>query len=203
MTTNLSRLYDTNAEAHRVVASLENAGIPSADISLIANGGEGSETISDAADGASTGAGVGAAVGGGAGLLAGLGLMAIPGVGPVVAAGWIAATLTGAVAGAATGAAAGGIVGALSDDGVDKRDAHVYAESIRRGGSVVLVKTSEMNRTVAQSVLDRSTAVKVSDRRSIYEGEGWNGFDNLGGPYVPGNPGNLGNRETTQRPRAM
>jgi uncharacterized membrane protein len=184
MTTNLSRLYDTNAEAQRVVADLKNAGVPDGDISLIANHGEGSETMTDTASAASTGAGLGAAVGGGAGLLAGLGIMAIPGVGPIVAAGWMAATLTGVVAGAATGAAAGGIVGAFTDNGVDTQDAHVYAESIRRGGSMVLVKTDEMRRAVAETVLDRHTSVTVADRRSMYEGEGWEGFDEKRGPYT-------------------
>lgn len=185
MTTNLSRLYDTNAEAQRVITDLKNAGIPESDISLIANSGENAETISDAAEGASTGAGLGAAVGGGAGLLAGLGVMAIPGVGPVVAAGWMAATLTGLVAGAVTGAAAGGIVGALTDSGVDESDAHVYAESIRRGGSLVLVKTSDLHQAVAKNVLDRHSSVALSDRRSTYEGEGWSRFDDKRGPYSP------------------
>lgn len=185
MTTNLSRLYDTHAEAQRVVMDLRNAGIPEDDISLIANGGEGSETMTDAADGASTGAGVGAAVGGGAGLLAGLGVMAIPGVGPVVAAGWMAATLTGLVTGAVTGAAAGGIVGALTDSGIDERDAHVYAESVRRGASLVVVRTSDGNRAAAEMALDRHSSVGISERRSAYEGEGWTAFDDKRGPYTP------------------
>jgi hypothetical protein len=185
MTTNLSRLYDTNAEAQRVMAELKNAGIPGDDISLIANGEDGSEVTTDVAEGASTGAGLGAAVGGGAGLLAGLGVMAIPGVGPIVAAGWMAATLTGLVAGAVTGAAAGGMVGALTNSGVDERDAHVYAESIRRGGAMVIVKTGEMNRGVAEAVLDRHASVPVADRRSAYEDEGWDGFDEKRGPYMP------------------
>src|SRR6185369_6616916 len=79
---------------------------------------------------AGAGAGVGAAVGGTAGLLAGLGLMAIPGVGPVVAAGWLVSTL----AGAAAGGLAGSVVGALTQAGVSKEDADVYAEGLRRGG---------------------------------------------------------------------
>ncbi len=185
MTTNISRLYDTNAEAQRVKDELKSAGIPSDDISVIANGTPGYESASEAAESATTGAGVGAALGGGAGLLTGLGVMAIPGVGPIVAAGWMAATLTGLVAGAATGAAAGGIVGALTDSGVDERDAHVYAESLRRGGSMIIVKSSEMNRGVAETVLDRHISVRVADRRVAYEDGGWDGFDENGGPYTP------------------
>ena len=184
MTTNLSRLYDTNAEAQRVLSALHSAGIPEDDISLVANQGEGAEAMPDAGNGAGTGAGVGAAVGGGAGLLAGLGMLAIPGVGPVVAAGWMAATLTGLVAGAATGAAAGGIVGALTDNGVDERDAHVYAEGVRRGGSLVLVKTDDVHRAQAETILDQHGSVALTERRSMYEGEGWKSFDQQAGPYA-------------------
>jgi uncharacterized membrane protein len=185
MTTNLSRLYDTNEEAQRVTTELTTAGIPGDDVSVIANGTSGFEPMTETAASTTAGASVGAALGGGAGLLAGLGVMAIPGVGPIVAAGWMAATLTGLVAGAVTGAAAGGMVGALTDSGVDERDAHVYAESIRRGGAMVIVKTGEMNRGVAEAVLDRHTSVPVDDRRSTYEDEGWDGFDEKRGPYIP------------------
>ena len=89
------------------------------------------------------GAGIGAAVGGIGGLLAGLGLIAIPGIGPVVAAGWLAATAAGAAGGALVGAAAGGLVGALTQAGVPENDAHVYAEGIRRGGTLVTAKVDE------------------------------------------------------------
>ena len=78
-------------------------------------------------------------IGGAAGLLAGLGLMAIPGVGPVVAAGWLVSTLTGAVAGGATG----GVIGALTQAGISKEDADVYAEGLRRGGAVVSARVAD------------------------------------------------------------
>lgn len=47
------------------------------------------------------------------------------------------------VAGAAVGGAAGGIVGALTDSGIDERDAHVYAEGVRRGGTLVVAKVND------------------------------------------------------------
>jgi hypothetical protein len=191
MTTNISRLYDTNAKAQLVMADLKTAGIPDDDISLIANSGEGAESMPDAAEGAASGAGIGAAVGGGAGLLTGLGIMAIPGVGPIVAAGWIAATMTGLVAGAVTGAAAGGIVGALTDNGVDERDAHVYAEAIRRGGSLVLVRTDDERRMAVENVLDRHAPVALAERRTMYEGEGWKGFDAKSEPYARTDAGSV------------
>ena len=102
----ISRVYDTYAQARNAVGAVEAAGIPSADISIVANKYV-SEQYADvddaskASEGAGTGAGIGGVVGGGAGLLAGLGMLAIPGLGPVVAAGWLAALAVGAVAGAA------------------------------------------------------------------------------------------------------
>ena len=97
----------------------------------------------DRAEAAGAGAGVGAAVGGTAGLLAGLGLMAIPGVVPGVAAGWPVATL----AGAAAGGVAGSVVGALTQAGVSKEDADIYAEVLRRGGAVVSARVPDADAT--------------------------------------------------------
>jgi hypothetical protein len=138
MTVTISRLYDTYAEAEAAVRRLETAGVPHANISILANNSDSwfntdkkvdrdRDGVDDRAEGAGKGAGIGAGVGGTAGLLAGLGLLAIPGLGPVVAAGWLAATAVGAAAGAATG----GIVGALTQAGVSEEDAHSYAEGVR------------------------------------------------------------------------
>ena len=129
MTRTITRSYDSYTIAAEVVEKLETAGIPASDISLVGRNERGEE--SNAAEGAGIGAGVGGA--------AGLGMLAIPGIGPVVAAGWLAATAAGAVA----GAAAGGLVGSFMSAGVDEEEAHYYAETVRRGGSVVSVKTSE------------------------------------------------------------
>lgn len=128
-------LFDDYGDAREAVSDLEAAGVPSDDISIVANniGDRYSTDGSNAAEGAGTGAGLGAAGGGVVGLLTGLGLMAIPGVGPVVAAGWLASTAAGAAAGAIAGGAAGGLIGALTESGVDEEDAHVYAEGVRRG----------------------------------------------------------------------
>ncbi|MGT2480417.1 hypothetical protein ACU4GR_19815 [Methylobacterium oryzae CBMB20] len=102
----LTALFDDYDAAAGAVDRLEAAGIPHADISIIANRNEPAAPPRapgtavprpvDTADSAGTGATVGTVLGGGAGLLAGLGLLAIPGLGPVVAAGWLVATVTGA-----------------------------------------------------------------------------------------------------------
>jgi hypothetical protein len=139
----LTALFDEYEAAAQVVDDLEAAGIPHADISIVANrpgsdaaappAGRAARHPADAADGAGTGATVGTVLGGGAGLLAGLGLLAIPGLGPVIAAGWLVAAVTGA----GVGAAAGGLIGGLTGAGLSEGDAETYAEGVRRGGTLV------------------------------------------------------------------
>lgn len=121
--------------------------------------------------------GVGAVVGGAGGLLAGLGMLAIPGVGPVVAAGWLVSTLAGAATGAVAGGAAGGIIGSLTDAGVDEDDAHVYAEGIRRGSTLVSARVEDDQAIIAQAIINDSAPVDVSARRARYREEGWERFD--------------------------
>jgi len=185
MTKTVTGLFDTYSDATSAVDQLKVAGIPDSDISIVSNNTDGryTDNDSDAAEGAGTGAGIGAAVGGVGGLLTGLGIMAIPGVGPVVAAGWLAATAAGALTGAVVGGAAGGIVGALTESGVDERDAHVYAEGVRRGGTLVTAKVADARASEAEAILQRSNWVDLPARRTAYSGEGWTSFDDKADPY--------------------
>ena len=180
--TTVSRVYDTYAEARDAVTAVEASGVPTSDVSLVANKYV-SEKYADVHEvsGPATGAGIGGVVGGGAGLLAGLGLLAIPGLGPVVAAGWLAATAVGAVAGAATG----GIVGALVGAGVSEKDAHVYSESVRRGGTLVSVRTKDEDASRVQAILDRYKPIDPALRGAEYRKEGWKTFDPKAPPYKP------------------
>ena len=151
------RLYDSFEAAGVAVRNLEAAGIPPEDISLIADNSDDwyrddAGRVDDRPEGASAGAGVGAAVGGGAGLLAGLGVLTIPGIGPVIGAGWLAATAAGAVAGAATG----GIIGSLLGADVTEANARLYEDGVRKGGSLVSVRTSAVNTAELEGILDRS-----------------------------------------------
>lgn len=177
-----TKVYDSYAQAESSVRDLESAGIPSADISLIANKYV-SEQYADVSDvsATSTGAGLGTAVGGGAGFLAGVGLLAIPGLGPVVAAGWFAATLVGAAAGAATG----GLIGALVDAGTAEPDAHVYSEAVRRGGTLLTVRTNAASAVQIDGILNRYQPIDPAVRRREYEQTGWREFDPAAKPYTP------------------
>jgi hypothetical protein len=177
MTTTVSGLFDTHADATAAVRDLQALGIARDDISVVASNVENDVDASDVAVDASAGAGIGAAFGGLGGLLAGLGIVAIPGVGPVVAAGWLIATAAGAAAGAVVGGAAGGIVGALTESGVPERDAHVYAEGVRRGGTLVTARVADEKAELARGVLHDARAVDLERRRSDYETAGWTRFD--------------------------
>lgn len=176
-------LFDDYADASAAVGELETAGVRSNDISIVSNNADRRHGDSNAAEGAGTGAGIGAVVGGAGGLLTGLGLMAIPGVGPVVAAGWLAATAAGAAAGAVAGGAAGGIIGGLTSSGVSERDAHFYAEGVRRGGTLVTAKVEDALAPEAEAILKRSNWVDPRERRVSYEQQGWTRFDETLDPY--------------------
>jgi len=176
----ISKAFDSYGQARQAVIDLEAAGIPHADVSLVANKHVSAEYDDVEDSGAATGASVGAVLGGGAGLLAGLGLLAIPGIGLVVAAGWLASTALGAV----TGAAAGGLLGALTDAGVSREDAEVYAESVRRGATLVTVRTPDADATRVEAILARHQPIDVAARRADYRRAGWTGFDPKAEPYA-------------------
>ena len=186
MTKTVTGLYDDYSDARAAVSALEARGVPSADISIVSNNADDRYSKdTNAAEGAGAGAGIGAAVGGVGGLLTGLGIMAIPGVGPVVAAGWLAATAVGAVAGAVAGGAAGGLIGAMTESGVPEEHAHVYAEGVRRGGTLVTARVDESLYPEAEAVLRKSNWVDPAARRAAYTEQGWTRFDETLDPYGP------------------
>jgi uncharacterized membrane protein len=193
MTKTLSALFDDYSEASAAVSALEAAGIPHSDISIVANNSDGRHPDDRTSD-VGTGAGAGAAVGGIGGLLTGLGIMAIPGVGPVVAAGWLVATAVGAVAGAAIGGAAGGLIGSLTSSGVPEDEAHVYAEGVRRGGTLVTARVDDSREADAHAILQRRKSVDIRARGQAYRSGGWSRFDDRAPPYTA---------EQVQRERAL
>jgi hypothetical protein len=210
MTKAVTQLYDTHEQAEEAVRRLESAGVPQKDISLIANNAEGrhltggrrdhadkhdhahghdhvhDQDDNDAADGAAKGATTGGLIGGAGGLAAGLGMLAIPGLGPVVAVGWLASTAVGAAIGAAAGAATGGLLGALKDAGHSDDEANLYAEGVRRGGTLVSVRCDNpAHIATAEQVLKGSGMVDPRKRAEAYRAEGWQGFDPAADPYTP------------------
>jgi hypothetical protein len=177
MTRSVTYLFDDYAQAKTAVTALERAGFSSSEISLVSRYRD-DGTLADDASGTTTGATVGALTGGGTGLLAALGVIAIPGIGPLVAAGVLATTLVGM----AGGTLIGGLVGALTDYGVDEKDAHVYSEGVRRGGTLVTVRADDARATMAERILNAQRPVDISARRKTYADAGWSGYD----PKAPG-----------------
>ena len=195
----ITRLFDTFDQAERAVIALESAGVPKGDISIVSHHKpDHASDLTDASireprdstagEAAGRDAGVGAALGGvigaGGGVLAGLGLLAIPGLGPVIAAGWLASAAVGAIVGGAVVAGAGGLVGALTHAGVSREEADVYAEAVRRGGTLISAKVADDHLAAAEAALGNTHAVDVATRREYYRSTGWTGFDENADPYT-------------------
>jgi hypothetical protein len=202
MTRTITRLFDTHTEALSAIDDLERAGIGHDHISIVSNnadnwheghrhagsakgplGDRNGDGENDVAEGAGKGATTGGLIGGAGGLLAGLGMLAIPGLGPVVAAGWLASTALGAAVGAAAGGAAGGLLGALKEAGHSDDEAHVYSEGVRRGGTLVSVRTDERDVARVEEILDRQKGINAATRGEAYRAEGWRAFEPEAQPY--------------------
>jgi hypothetical protein len=183
-------LFDDLYTARDAVQELVNSGFTREDVSIMANDAAGDfaryesgdyrhDTDSGVADGAAAGAGIGAVLGGIGGVLVGLGALTIPGVGPVIAAGPLAAGL----AGAGIGAVAGGLIGALVDAGIPEDEAGYYAEGVRRGGTLVGVRTEDARASDARAILSRYNPVDIEQRVSSWQERGWTGYDPNAEPY--------------------
>ena len=188
MTKILTRVYDDYATAEQTVQELKQAGLGDSHIGIVASNADGwhkpgSSNVDpvhdkdrdgkdDRAEGAAAGGGIGAVAGGAAGVAAGLGLMAIPGIGPVVAAGWLAALAAGAVG----GGVAGGLIGALVESGTSKENAELYAEAVRRGGSIVTAKVSDHDAEKYSAIMDKRS-LDLTSRELAYRNSGWKGYD--------------------------
>lgn len=158
-------LFDTYDEVTAAVDGLSDMGIAPRDIAVVAHRRNPALKIAE-------GVGLGAAIGGVGGILAGLGAFAVPGLGPILGVGWLVPLLLGATA----GGVAGGIIGALTGAGIDEVDAHVYAEGVRRGSTLVAARVHDDEVGQAMSVLRRCGAIDTNTRRCEYAGDGWDGF---------------------------
>ncbi len=185
----VTALFERYADAQAAVERLEALGIPHADIAIVAShspdapdvsapgtapvAGEAEANAAGTANAgtAGTGATVGSLLGGGAGLLAGLGMLAVPGVGPVVAAGWLVSALTGA----GIGAAAGGLVGGLTGAGMNEAEAAAYAEGVRRGGTLVTVRSEAGRADQVIAALKEAGSIDLDERAEGWRAEGWTG----------------------------
>lgn len=205
-------LYDNLDEAHETVQELVRRGIARADISIAVKdetglltrhvGSEGDQEqldpddldylVDEAGDEAAAAKGmeIGAALGGIAGLLMGLGVPTLPGLGPVLAAGPLLAMLSGTGIGAVTG----GMIGALTRSGVENADANVFAEGIRRGGTLVMVDASDDMADRAAQIMNQYHPMDLEERLAGWQKDHWQGFRESGESFAFDQPD-----ETTQQ----
>jgi hypothetical protein len=168
MATTVVGFFDRMLLAEDAIDSLQKAGFDRNVISLVASDNEGRFKKTEERSTA-TGAGSGAAIGGIAGLVVGAAALAIPGIGPVVSAGTISALLGTT----AIGAAGGGLLGALIKTEIPENDAHYYAEGVRRGGAVVIVKSDGYDAELAQQILNRAGAIDIREQGAEWRKQGW------------------------------
>ncbi len=190
MTKTVVALYQDLEIAEGVVRDLVDAGFTRDTISLVANDAQGVyadryvNNVNTAVDydGEDVKPGEGAGFGAVVGALVGLGVALIPGIGPVLAVGPLAAALMAGI-GAAAGAVTGGVVASLVDFGIPEEEAHVYAESLRRGATLVSVTTDDTASARAEDILNRHHPLDVEERGKFYRNSGWDEFDHEGQPY--------------------
>ncbi len=185
MASTLVGLFDDRDAAQTAVSDLISAGISRDKISVVANDGSGGtathnvdESGNLAAAGASSGASSGAVVGGVAGLLIGLGFTVLP-----IAGILLAGPIAGLIAGAASGAVTGGVVGGLLGLGIPKEHAELYAEGIRRGGTLVTVTADSSDESRIRDILDRDGATDIEERAASWKSQGFTGYDASAKPY--------------------
>ncbi|MEZ0170672.1 hypothetical protein [Microvirga sp. TS319] len=61
----------------------------------------------------------------------------------------------------------------LEDEGLSRADAHAYAEGVLRGGSLVIVKSDDVDRVV--SILDQEGVLDLDEQQASWRTEGWQG----------------------------
>lgn len=184
--------FDKFSDAEAAVTDLLSSGFGRDDVSVVkqqdervaaaeprrtdrTDAGETDAGEVDPGTGAAIGAGTGAVIGGATGLaLSAIGGIAIPGVGALLGVGPIIATTLG---GAGIGAVAGGLAGALMGAGVPEEHAHYYVEGIRRGGTLVTVRTRDDAADRAADILSRHNAIDIDERAAHWRSTGWSGYE--------------------------
>jgi hypothetical protein len=189
-------LYDHYANASQAVSDIVATGISHDKISLLANNLSGDHPAlvtnpavaaedfaakDEAQPGVVTGAELGLSIGGVVGVLLGAGSILIPGIGPLIAAG----TLATIAAGSAAGGVIGGALGLLTDHGISHADSHLYAEGLKRGGTLVTVIVEESHLDAVRQIFKTHGAVDIEKRGATWSAEGWVSFDpDAGHPSV-------------------
>lgn len=156
-------LFDSRAQAGDAAQRLLDAGVPLEALTVVAHDERRAEAaVGEAGVGEGDVTGQGAAQGGVLGLLAGIGLAAVPMLGP--------ALMFGAPLTAAAGAALGAAAGTAAEPGLDPR---VYAEGVRRGGTLVSAEVPDDRAEAVRDALLAAGAVDIGARAAEWRAAGW------------------------------
>ena len=178
-------LFGHLPDADRAIHELDAHGFGDTEISVLAR----QEALYDHLHGqyspARAGTAAGATSGGRAGGLSSLlinhSALFLPGIGPVLTTGTLIATLSTALAGAgprAPGRAPGpGLIGALTGLGVSQAEAHFFAEGVKRGGVLAVVRADKPRVAEAQQVMQEANSLDVQVRTEEWKRSGWEHFD--------------------------
>jgi uncharacterized protein (TIGR02271 family) len=77
-----------------------------------------------------------------------------------------------------------GILGRLRRAGVPEDESHVYAEGVRRGGSLVIARLADENVDRGLEIMSNYRPVDIDERGSQWRTEGWSKYDESAGPYT-------------------
>jgi uncharacterized protein (TIGR02271 family) len=77
-----------------------------------------------------------------------------------------------------------GILGRLRRAGVPEDESHVYAEGVRRGGSLVIARLADENVDRGLEIMSNYRPVDIDERGSQWRTEGWSRYDESAGPYT-------------------
>jgi uncharacterized protein (TIGR02271 family) len=157
MTKTVVALYDSASDADTVSSELSAAGFTDTDVidSSAIGGGWSGAGMTDSSLAAGASGGVGTPLG--------------------------AVSDTGTSTSSSAGAE--GILGRLRRAGVPEDESHVYAEGVRRGGSLVIARLADENVDRGLEIMSNYRPVDIDERGSQWRTEGWSKYDESAGPY--------------------
>ncbi|MBP2303685.1 DUF2382 domain-containing protein [Azospirillum melinis] len=200
MTKTIVALYDHRSDAETASRDLQAAGFESSVIEILSHsdlssGGWGDRDLSGSPTGTTAGTLTGdSSIGAASGMARSdlsTGYVASPNTVPGTGAGLGMESGLGAGAGMGTigsggvmtGTGSGGMLTRLASWGIPNQDAQVYAEGVRRGGSLLKLRLEEEDVDRAMDVLERGNVVDVEERGSAYRETGWTGYDETADYY--------------------
>jgi uncharacterized protein (TIGR02271 family) len=77
-----------------------------------------------------------------------------------------------------------GLIDLLTRSGVPQSEADSYAEGVRRGGTLILVKASDEQSDRGLEIMNRVHSVDIDERVAQWRREGWSRFDPEAEPYA-------------------